>query len=218
MGREISKLPGVNEAAVISTCNRFEIYFAADNAFDGARQVTEFLHRYDNYVCIYTYVYTYTYIIMYIQTSIPCLHACIHTQSQTNLGSFPAVKGTICSHWLRACLHTHKYMHVQSHTILVAFSFRELRNCSFVCIVYLYTCSYIHIQSQTKLSFIPGLENPLIYPHCVHTYIHTYIHAYTITGGAQFLPGSWELTCSHWRSRRVCGTHCELPVVWTHWL
>ncbi len=45
VGREISKLPGVNEAAVISTCNRFEIYFAADNAFDGARQVTEYLHR-----------------------------------------------------------------------------------------------------------------------------------------------------------------------------
>lgn len=46
VGRQLTELEGVAEAAVLSTCNRFEIYLVASAHAHGAvRQVTEFLHR-----------------------------------------------------------------------------------------------------------------------------------------------------------------------------
>eukprot|EP00283_Hemiselmis_rufescens_P007427 CAMPEP_0173420316 /NCGR_PEP_ID=MMETSP1357-20121228/1855_1 /TAXON_ID=77926 /ORGANISM="Hemiselmis rufescens, Strain PCC563" /LENGTH=511 /DNA_ID=CAMNT_0014383095 /DNA_START=18 /DNA_END=1556 /DNA_ORIENTATION=- len=45
VGVEISKLPHVTEAAVLSTCNRFEIYISVDDKMAGVREVREFLHR-----------------------------------------------------------------------------------------------------------------------------------------------------------------------------
>mmetsp|Transcript_5729 Transcript_5729/g.13492 ORF Transcript_5729/g.13492 Transcript_5729/m.13492 type:complete len:514 (+) Transcript_5729:25-1566(+) len=45
VGAEIARLPHVTEAAVLSTCNRFEIYLATDDKMAGVREVREFLHR-----------------------------------------------------------------------------------------------------------------------------------------------------------------------------
>ena len=48
MGREITKIKGISEAAILSTCNRFEIYIAAEDANRGVMDVTDFLHRRSN--------------------------------------------------------------------------------------------------------------------------------------------------------------------------
>lgn len=45
VGRELAKLPTIDEAAVISTCNRFEIYIATTDLHKGVREVYEYLNR-----------------------------------------------------------------------------------------------------------------------------------------------------------------------------
>ena len=45
VGRELTKLPSIGEAAVISTCNRFEIYIATSDLHKGVREVYEYLNR-----------------------------------------------------------------------------------------------------------------------------------------------------------------------------
>jgi len=42
-GKALTHLPGIREAAVLSTCNRFEIYFVTDDVHGGTRQVMEHL-------------------------------------------------------------------------------------------------------------------------------------------------------------------------------
>jgi len=42
-GKALTQLPGIREAAVLSTCNRFEIYFVTDDVHGGTRQVIEHL-------------------------------------------------------------------------------------------------------------------------------------------------------------------------------
>ena len=44
-GKALTQLPGIREAAVLSTCNRFEIYFVTDDVYGGTRQVMEHLAR-----------------------------------------------------------------------------------------------------------------------------------------------------------------------------
>jgi len=43
VGKALAGLPSVKEAAVISTCNRFEIYFVTSDVHKGIREVTDFL-------------------------------------------------------------------------------------------------------------------------------------------------------------------------------
>jgi glutamyl-tRNA reductase len=43
VGKALAALPSVKEAAVISTCNRFEIYFVTADVHKGIREVTDFL-------------------------------------------------------------------------------------------------------------------------------------------------------------------------------
>ncbi|EKX38294.1 Glutamyl tRNA reductase [Guillardia theta CCMP2712] len=43
VGRAIAALPSLKEAAVLSTCNRFEIYFVTNDVHAGIREVTEYL-------------------------------------------------------------------------------------------------------------------------------------------------------------------------------
>lgn len=43
VGKAIAALPSLKEAAVISTCNRFEIYFVTSDVHKGIREVTDFL-------------------------------------------------------------------------------------------------------------------------------------------------------------------------------
>mmetsp|Transcript_27538 Transcript_27538/g.66387 ORF Transcript_27538/g.66387 Transcript_27538/m.66387 type:complete len:518 (-) Transcript_27538:205-1758(-) len=45
VGRELTKLPSITEAAVISTCNRFEIYISSSDTHRGVREVLEYLNR-----------------------------------------------------------------------------------------------------------------------------------------------------------------------------
>mmetsp|Transcript_10339 Transcript_10339/g.31633 ORF Transcript_10339/g.31633 Transcript_10339/m.31633 type:complete len:491 (-) Transcript_10339:119-1591(-) len=45
VARQLCELPGVEEAAVLSTCNRFEVYFVSENTFHGIRDVSDFLSR-----------------------------------------------------------------------------------------------------------------------------------------------------------------------------
>lgn len=43
VGKAIAALPSIKEAAVISTCNRFEIYFVSSDSHKAIREVTDFL-------------------------------------------------------------------------------------------------------------------------------------------------------------------------------
>jgi glutamyl-tRNA reductase len=48
VGRALTELASVSEAAVLSTCNRFEIYFVTPDVHQGVREVTEYLSRRSN--------------------------------------------------------------------------------------------------------------------------------------------------------------------------
>jgi glutamyl-tRNA reductase len=45
VGRELASLPSISEAAVLSTCNRFEIYISTNDIHRGTREVYEYLNR-----------------------------------------------------------------------------------------------------------------------------------------------------------------------------
>ena len=45
VGLELTGLPSISEAAVLSTCNRFEIFLATHSVHSGVREVTDFLQK-----------------------------------------------------------------------------------------------------------------------------------------------------------------------------
>lgn len=43
--QELCQLPAIQEASVLSTCNRFELYLAGENAYEVMRDASEYLLR-----------------------------------------------------------------------------------------------------------------------------------------------------------------------------